>query len=61
MWSNFKKLGKQPLREEEVVAKKILQTLKKSIGKRGRFFKKEARSNELYEVGEEEALISEYL
>lgn len=61
MWSNFQKLGKQPSAKEEAVARKILETLKKNIGKGGRFFKKEVRSNELYEVGEEVALISEYI
>ena len=59
MWSHFQKLGKKGT-GEETMAKSILVSLKKTLGKKGNFYKKEQRTADLYEVDEDEALASKY-
>ena len=59
MWSHFQKLGKKGT-GEETMAKSILVLLKKTLGKKGNFYKKEQRTADLYEVDEDEALASKY-
>ena len=59
MWSHFQKLGKKGT-GEETMAKSILVSLKKTLGKKGNFYKKEQRTADLYEVDEEEAVASKY-
>ena len=58
MWSHFKKLGKRGTGEER--AKSILELLKKTLGEKGSFYKKEQRTPKLYEVNEDEALASKH-
>ena len=63
MWRHYNILGrKQPgdkVREEEA-GQKIFRTLKKSLGRSGRFFKKMSHGDLLFAVDNESALHSKY-
>jgi hypothetical protein len=61
MWKHYNILGKKLSREkdmEKTVVHQILQSLKKRLGKRGRFFKRITQSNICIVVDDEEALQS---
>lgn len=61
MWKQYNILGRKELRaREEAVVNQLFQSMKQSLGRKGRFWKKVTHGDELYMVDDDEAFESKF-